>query len=66
MLSGEAAIAFSNLARSATAALYAGSPLGDLAAGQAALDARTVVRCARRRVARWQLVAAALDPRSLH
>jgi hypothetical protein len=66
MLSGEAELAFSNLARFATAASYAGSPPRDFAARQATLDARTVVRSARRRVARWQLVAAALDPRSLH
>jgi transglutaminase-like putative cysteine protease len=65
VLSEEADLALSNLARFATAASYAGSPSGDFAARQATLDARTVVRSARRRVARWQLVVAALDPRSL-
>jgi len=65
MLSGEAELAFSNLARFATAVSYASSPPGAFAARQATRDARTVVRSARRRVARWQLVAAALDPRSL-
>ncbi|MGO9965578.1 MAG: transglutaminase-like domain-containing protein [Acidimicrobiales bacterium] len=66
MLSTEAELAFANLARFATEACYAGSQPGDFAARQAELDARTVVGSARRRVARWQLVAAALDPRSLH
>ena len=65
VLSDEAALAFWNLARLATAASYAGSPPGDFGARQATRDATTVVRSARRRIARWQRIAASLDPRSL-
>ena len=55
----------SDLARLATAACYAPRRPGEAGLDQALRDARTVVRSARRRVARWQLVAAALDPRGL-
>ncbi len=65
VLSDEAALAFWDLARLATAASYAGSPPGDLGARQATRDATTVVRSARRRIARWQRIVASLDPRSL-
>ncbi len=65
VLSDEAALAFWDLARLATAASYAGSPPGDLGARQATRAATTVVRSARRRIARWQRIVASLDPRSL-
>jgi len=65
VLSDEAGVAFGNLARLATTASYAGSPPGDFGARQATRDAKTVVRSARRRIARWQRIAVALDPRSL-
>ena len=65
ILPGEAELALSNLARVATSALYGDSDPGDLVVRQATKDARTVVRAARRRIARWQLIAAALDPRRL-
>jgi hypothetical protein len=65
VLSDEAELAFRNLARLATTASYAGAPPGDFAARQATRDANTVVHSARRRIARWQRIAAALDPRSL-
>jgi transglutaminase-like putative cysteine protease len=65
MLSEEATLAFWNLALIVTAVYYAGSPPGDFVARQATRDARTVVRSARRRIAGWQRVAAALDPRGL-
>ena len=65
VLSDEAELAFRNLARLATTASYAGAPPGDFAARQATRDASTVVHSARRRIAYWQRIAAALDPRSL-
>jgi hypothetical protein len=65
VLSDEAELAFRNLARLATTASYAGAPPGDIAARQATRDASTVVHSARRRIAYWQRIAAALDPRSL-
>ena len=65
VLSDEAGLAFDDLARLATTASYAGSPPGDFGARQATCDAKTVVRSARRRIARWQRIAVALDPRSL-
>jgi len=65
LLSEEAEIAFGDLARLATAAHYAGSSPGYEGADQAIHDAKTVVRSARRKVARWQQIVAALDPRDL-
>ena len=65
VLSGEAELALTDLARLATTASYAASPPGERGSVQALHDARTVARSARRRVPRWQRVAAALDPRSL-
>jgi len=65
VLSEEAELALRDLARLATSASYVASPPGDAGTRQAMQDAKTVARSARRRVARWQRVAAALDPRSL-
>ncbi len=65
VLSDEAERAFRDLARLATTASYSGSPPGDFGVRQATRDAKTVVRSTRRRIARWQRIAAALDPRSL-
>jgi transglutaminase-like putative cysteine protease len=65
LLSEEAEIALGDLARLATAARYAGTSPGDDGVGRAIVDARTVVRSARSKLARWQQIAAALDPRGL-
>jgi hypothetical protein len=65
VLSDEADLAFRDLARLATAASYAAVAPGDFRARQAMCDAKTVVRNARRKIARWQRIAAALDPRSV-
>ncbi len=65
VLSEEASLALRDLARLATSASYAASPPGTAGTRQAMRDAKTVIRSARRRVARWQRVAAALDPRGL-
>ncbi len=63
LLSEEAAIALSNLARLATAACYAPGSPGGAGLDRALRDARTVVRSVRTRVTRRQLVAAVLDQR---
>ena len=65
VLSEEAELALGHLARLATTASYAASPPSEVGTRQAMSDARTVVRSARRRVAPWQRIAAALDPRGL-
>jgi transglutaminase-like putative cysteine protease len=65
VLSREAELALLDLARLATSACYSAAPPGEGGAFQALADARTVARSARDRVAHWQLVAAALDPRGL-
>ena len=65
VLSDDAQLALGDLARLATVAAYDASPPGDDGSRRAIRDAATVIRSARRRVARWQRVAAALDPRSL-
>jgi hypothetical protein len=65
VLSEEAEVALRDLAGLATTASYGASPPGDDGTRRAMRDARTVARSARRRVARWQRVVAALDPRSL-
>jgi transglutaminase-like putative cysteine protease len=63
VLSGEAELAFRDLAELVTTASYGVVPRGDFGARQAMTDAGMVVRSARRSVAWWQRVAAALDPR---
>jgi transglutaminase-like putative cysteine protease len=65
VLSEEASLALGDLARLATSASYAASPPESGGTRQAMSSAKTVIRSARRRVARWQRVAAALDPRGL-
>ena len=65
MLSEEAEVALRDLARLATTASYAALAPPDAGTRQALRDAKTIARSARRRVARWQRVVAALDPRSL-
>lgn len=65
VLTDEAELALRNLARLATTASYAAAPPSEVGTRQAMSDAKTVVRSARRRVARWQRIAAALDPRGL-
>jgi len=65
LLSDEAAIALRHLAQLATAACYGAESPGDDGARQAMRDAKTVARSARRRIARWQRLLAALDPRGL-
>ncbi|HLN06107.1 MAG TPA: hypothetical protein VK217_07505, partial [Acidimicrobiales bacterium] len=65
VLSEEASLALRDLARLATSASYAASPPEAGWTRQATSDAKTVMRSARRRIARWQRVAAALDPRGL-
>jgi len=65
VLSDEAELALRNLARLATTASYAASLPSDVGTREAMSDSKTVVRSARRRVARWQRIAAALDPRGL-
>ena len=65
VLSEEGELALRDLARLATTASYAASPPSKAGSRQALRDAKTVARSSRRRVARWQRVAAALDPRSL-
>jgi transglutaminase-like putative cysteine protease len=64
VLSEAAEVALKDLARLATSAGYAAMPPGDAGLHQAVFDAKTVGRSARRRVARWQLVVAAFDPRA--
>jgi transglutaminase-like putative cysteine protease len=63
LLSEEAEVAFGDLARLATAARYAGTYPGHDIVDQAIRDAEIVVRSARRNVAWWQQIVAALDPR---
>ena len=65
VLSAEAELAFADLALLATTASYGDAPAADTRARQAERDAATVVRSARRRIARWQRIASALDPRGL-
>jgi transglutaminase-like putative cysteine protease len=65
LLSPEAALALGDLARLATTARYAATLPDKEALGQAIRDARTVVASAQRRVAPWQKVLTALDPRGL-
>jgi hypothetical protein len=65
VLSEEAEVALRDLARLATTASYAALAPPDAGTRQALRDAKTIARSARRRVARWQRVVAALDPRSL-
>ena len=65
VLTDEAELALRNLARLATTASYAAAPPSEVGTRQAMSDAKTVVRSARRRVARWQRIAASLDPRGL-
>ena len=65
LLSEEAELAFADLALLATTASYGDTPAGGTGALQAQRDAETVVRSARRRIARWQRIASALDPRTL-
>jgi hypothetical protein len=65
VLSDDADLALRDLARLATTASYAAASPGPDGSRQAMEDARKVTRSARRRIARWQRVAAALDPRSL-
>ncbi|MGD0873459.1 MAG: transglutaminase domain-containing protein [Acidimicrobiales bacterium] len=65
VLSGEAELAFADLAMLATTASYAGTPPGELWARQATRDARTVVRGARGTIARWKRIMSVFDPRNL-
>jgi transglutaminase-like putative cysteine protease len=65
VLSDQAALALADLAQLVTAACYGASPPAADGARRASEDAKTVVRSARASVARWQRIAAALDPRSL-
>ncbi len=65
VLTDEAELALRNLARLATTASYAAAPPSEVGTRQAMSDAKTVVRSARRRGARWQRIAASLDPRGL-
>jgi hypothetical protein len=65
VLSAEAEAAFFDLARLVERACYAASAPGPSGARQAFADAETVVRSARRKLARWQLVMTMLDPRGL-
>jgi transglutaminase-like putative cysteine protease len=65
LLSSEAELALGDLARLATTACYSALPPSDGAAKKALADATIVVGSARGRVARWLIVAAALDPRGL-
>lgn len=65
LLSKEAELALYDLAELATIASYAAVPPAQPGIERAFSDARTVVHAGRERVARWQLVAAALDPRGV-
>jgi transglutaminase-like putative cysteine protease len=65
LLSGAGALALYDLASLMTTACYGADPLGHDGAGRAREDARTVVRAVRGRLAHWQRLAAALDPRGL-
>jgi transglutaminase-like putative cysteine protease len=65
VLSADAQIALDDLARLATSASYGAQPPGEAGLRQALSDARAVVKSARGSIARWQLVVAALDPRTI-
>lgn len=65
VLSKEAEQALYDLAGLATTASYAACPPGQAATARALGDARMVIRSAREKVARWQLIVAAVDPRGV-